>query len=635
MQDRPRVDMEEVSMDEVSQSDFIEIDLNDVQVADAPRAEITNAVQAFKMTMQRSVIDPVVRQYQPGKNLAAAVGHGLFCDKDGLSLKATVKTVASAGVAGAASMFSFKPAKDAVLYLTDLITGGATTYFPAQDAVITLSQFGNVTRTIIVVNFMARSMFDKYFTKTNEDVVYLMVETPRGPAVVRVPRSLGEKIADAAKVGGRKLFDLISAIGSNFPVLFTLIETNPAMAFTSFVAFIPLSLYGMDNLKLHPETVYAARSAEVNYMRKQLQTFCLLPRAKQISIMNKIKEMEEGNHPNKDKMIYGMLLNLSKPEEAAGENDIVHIMENHADEWYKEITAKGLGALCGFSQLPFTEASGVSIARLFADPTSAGAIAAGVISAIISFLPTVGLGYKGGESVGKKMFYKHPSLGLMLNPELRDTLKWLVLGINLFAGGTSIKFTYDAAKDLANLCNLSAEATRILQGSLIGVNYTASSIAFGQFMIDAMDELVVFLSRHYADEESQRLLEFVNGYTQLIGVIDNMNVENYCELMVRWKMAGPSQLKNTLHAIFSEQIKSDVAYQAFQRDLSKMHDLVNGLTDSNTVVLGDRLTNDTYIVTPNFLDRHVGLRRRHLPQDGAGDVEMDIGTQFDRHSQAL
>lgn len=631
MQDRQA----DTGMEAVRESDFVEINLNDVPVEAMPRAEIANAVQAFKITMHRSVIDPVVRQYQPGKNLAAAVGHGLFCDKDGLSLKASVKTVASAGVAGAASMFSAKPAKDAVLYLTDLITGGATTYFPGQEAVITLSQFGNITRTIILVNFMARSMFDKYFTKTDEDVVYLMVETPRGPGVVRLPRSIGEKIADAAKLGGRKLFDLISAIGANFPVLFTLMETSPAMAFTSFIAFIPLSLYGMDNLKLHPETVYAARSAEANYMRKQLQTFCLLPRPQQISIMNKIKEMEQGGHPNKDKIIYGMLLNLAKPDDAPGEADLVHIMENHADEWYKEITAKGLGALCGFSQLPFTVSAGVSVARAFADPTSAGAIAAGVISGIVAFLPTVGLGYKGGESVGKKLFHKHPSLGVMLNPELRDTLKWLVLGINLLAGGTSVKFTYDSAKDFANLCKLSEQATRILQGTLIGVNYTASSIAFGQYLIDAMDELVVFLSRHYADEESQRLLEFVNGYTQLIGVIERMNVENYCELMVSWKMSGPSQLKNTLHAIFSEQITSDVAYQQFQYDLSKMHDLVNGLNDSNTIVLGDRLNHDTYIVTPNFLDRHLGLRRRHPRQSADGDIEMDISTQFERNGLAL
>jgi len=246
---------------------------------------------------------------------------------------------------------------------------------------------------------------------------------------------------------------------------------------------------------------------------------------------------------------------------------------------------------------------------------------------LLAFLPTVGLGYKGGNEVGRKMFLEHPSLGTIVNPDFRDTLKWLVHGLNLIAGGTSVAFTYNASKDFANLVKLSAEATRIFQLSMIGGAYVGSSIAFGQFFIDAMDELVLFFAKYHADEETRRLMNFVQGYTQLLKVMESMNQENYCDLLANWKLVGHSELSNTLHAIFSEQL-SDAQYAKLQQDLTAIYDLTHGLKDSHHAVLGERLTNDVYIVAPRFLDRHQGLRRRKPVRDPRGEFEDDLEMQF-------
>ena len=627
MQGRLNEGIEEVSINTIEECDWIEIDLGDPQVDAIPRVAIASATQAFKVCMRQFVINAAVKAYEPPMSLPKAVAHGLFYENGEFSIKQTVKTVGSAGLAGAASMFAFKPAKDAVIYLTRLFTGDTTSYFTGQEAVIALSQFGNVTRTIVLINFMSRNMFDKFINKTPEEIVYLTVEKPQAPGVVRLPKSVLGNVWEKTKFGSRKLFDLGNAVCANLPVLFNLIDTSPAMAFTSFFAFIPLSLFGMDHLKLRPESKYTARSVEVNYMREQLFTFLLLPRARQNEIIENINWIEESNQPDKDKVMFGMLLNLAKPEESVEERALIRILQDHPTEWYKKAVAGGMGGMSAFAQLPFAEISGVSIARLFADPSSSGAIAAGILAAILSLLPTVGLGFRGGEEAGRKLFVKHPSLGTIVNPELRDTLKWLVIGINLLAGGTSISFTYSASKDFASLMNLSAEASRIFKLSMISANYVNASSAFGQYFINAIDELVLFIAKHHSDEETQRLMSFINGYTKLISIMESINIENYCDLMANWKLAGHSEVSRTLHALFSEQL-SDLQYAKFQQDLSEAYDLPHGLKDSHAVILGNRLVKDTYIVSPSFLDRHQGLRRRRPVRDVSGEIGDEIEMQF-------
>ncbi len=621
MQDRP---IDEPEGTGIHEDDFIEINLSDLQVdAALPR----NATQAFQSCMQQFVINSIVRDYEPPKSLPKTVIHGLFCDKGEFSAKQSTKTVLSAGIAGAASLFAIKPSKDAVSILAQLITNNPYATFVGQEAVVALAQFGNMTRTIILLNYMSRNMFDKYFNATPDSAAYLKVETPRRPGTIRIPKTLLENISEKSQLGGRKIFDLASAAGANFPVLFSLLSSSPAMAFTSFFAFLPLSLFGMDNLKLLPDKKYPARTVEVNYMREQLHTFLLLPRAKQLAIMDKIQMLEESQHPNKDKAIFGALLNLARPDNSMEEMELIKILQEHVSKWYEKPVTYGVATLSSYSQLPFTAAAGLSIARLFADPNSAEAIATGVLCSMLAFLPTVGLGFKGGRKVGAELFVEHPTLGMTVNPELRDTLKWLVLGINLLAGGTSVTFTYYASSDLANLLRLSEEATRILQCCAIGAAYTGSTITFGQYFVDAMDELTVFFAKHNATEETRRLMSFITGYSQLINVMESMNAENYCDITANWKLAGNSEMSKTLHAIFSAQL-SDNDYRKLQQDLTAAHDVEHGLEDSHTVVLPDRMVADTYIVAPSFLDQHPGLRRRRPVRDVRGEASDDIEMQF-------
>lgn len=626
MQGRPNEGMEEVSASEVTQSDFIEINLNDVQVDAVPRVEIASATQAFKVCMRQFVIRTAVQEYGESRGLVSAVAHGLFGEDGEFSLKQTVKSVGSAGLAAAACTFSLKPAEEAVKILSELISGEA--YFPGQQAVVALSQLGNVTRTFILVHFSSRKMFDKYFNKTPEAVVFLTMEKPVGPGVVRIPKSTLARIWEGAKFSGRKIFDVSNGVAANIPVLLTTLGANAGIAITSFAAFLPLYVFAMDDLHFLPQKKYPARNVLVNYMRNQLHTFMMMTPQRQAAIIAKIKTAEERVREDedpelKDKELFTLLLNLSRPEESEEEQRLIRLLQDYPDEWYKKVVANGLGGLSGFTQLPFTEATGVQVARLFADPSSAGAIAAGVLCALLSLLSTVGLGAKGGYSVGEKMFIKHPTLGMIVNPELRDTLKWLVLGINLFAGGTSITFTYNATKDFANLIKLSAEATRILEFCMIGTNYFGSSIAFGQYVIDAMDEVAVFIAMHYGDAKTKRLIDFVTGYSRLIQVMERMNVENFCDMTSNWMLAENTELSNIVRAMVSEQL-SDAAYAQFRQDLTDAFDVAHGLKDSHTDVLGARLTNDTYIVSPSFLDRHQGLRRRAPVRGAEGDIEIQI-----------
>lgn len=638
MQGRPRADMEEVRMDEVSQSDFIEIDLNDPQVDAVPRVAIADATHAFKVCMRQFVIQTAVQEYGESKGLVSSIAHGLF-GKDGeFSLKQTVKTVGSLGLAAAASTFSIKPAEEAVKYLTELFTG--TSYFPGQQAVVAVSQLGNVSRTIILVSFSSSKMFDKYFNRTPEAIVYLTMETPVGPGVVRIPKSTLAHIWEKTKFSGRKIFDVSNSVAANIPVLLTTLVANPGIAITSFAAFLPIYVFAMDDLKFHPEKKYPAREVMINYMRNQMHIFLMLPPERQAAIIAKIKSVEESERADdedkelKDKELFTLLLNLSRPDESEEELKLIRILQDYPTEWYKKVVANGLGGMSAFSQLPFTEAAGVQVARLFADPSSASAIATGVIFALLSALPTLGLAAKSGYAVGQKMFMKHPTMGMIVNPELRDTLKALVLGINLIAAGTSITFTYNATKDFANLLKLSAEATRILEFCMIGTNYTFCTIAFGQYVIDAMDELAVFVARQYGDAKTKRLIDFVAGYSRLIQVMERMNVENFCDLTANWMLAGKTELANTVRAVASEQL-SDAAYAKFRQDITDAYDLANGSKDSHTDILGARLTNDTYIVSPSFLDRHQGLRRRNPARDPRAELGDDIEMQFEGNTKTL
>lgn len=631
MQGRP------VEMEEVTQSDFIEINLNDVQVEAIPRVEIADATHAFKVCMRQFVIKTAVQEYGEQRGLVSAIAHGMFCEDGKISLKKIVKTAGSAGLAAAASTFSLKPAEEAVKYLSELFTG--ETYFPGQQAVVAVSQLGNVTRTIILVNFSSSKMFDKYFNRTPEAIVFLTMETPVGPGVVRIPKSTLARIWEKVIFSGRKIFDVSNAVAANLPVLLTTLGANAGIAITSFAAFLPLYVFAMDDLHFYPEKKYPARDVLVNYMRNQLHTFLMMTPDRQAAIIAKIKTAEEREREDedpeiKDKELFTLLLNLSKPDESEEEQRLIRILQDYPDEWYKKVVANGLGGMSAFSQLPFTEAAGVQVARLFADPSSASAIAAGVIFALLSALPTLGLAAKSGYSVGAKMFMKHPTLGTIVNPELRDTLKWLVMGINLIAGGTSITFTYNATKDFANLIKLSAEATRILEFCMIGTNYTFSTIAFGQYVIDAMDELAVFIAKQYGDEKTKRLIDFVTGYSRLIQIMEKTNVENFCDITANWMLAGDpeaeNELRDTMRAMVSAQL-SDAAYAKFRQDLTDAYDVAHGLKDSHTDVLGARLTNDTYIVSPSFLDRHQGLRRRVPVRGAEGDIEM----QFESSASSL
>lgn len=630
MQDRQLPeDIEVVDASGLTQDDFIEIDLGDaVQVpADGEQPAIKCTADAFKFCMNQTVLSSLSAAYPPPESYAKGVMRGLFYEADQFSWKKTAINAASLGLGGAASMFAIKPAEKAVIYMTRIITqlatGTAADYFVGQEAVVVMAQVMNMSRSILLITLFTNGVFKTFLIKTPEAEKYLRVETPVAPGTIRIPKSLLKKFADMAKIGGRKTFDLISAIVSNLPVLLTIWGSSPAIALTAFVATLPLGFVGMGGLQLTPEHKYKPQTLEANYMRQQLCTFMMLPRAAQNAILDKLKTLQDSNHPNKEKVIYGMLLNLCKPD-SMEEMELIRIMKEDPETAAAKINKYLFAGWGAASQIPFAEASGVDVARLFANPTSPEAIALGVLSVLVSLLPTIGFGWRGGKRAGTQMFVKHPTLGQIVNPELRAFLKSFIMCLNAFAGGILTSFTYEAAQDFANLINLQAEAAAILEAACIGTAYIGSQAALGQFCLDAIDEIVLFLAQHSSSEDTRRLMNFVNGYTQLIKLVETMNAENYVDLTANWKLAGKSELSKTLHALMSQEL-NDNEYVNLQMRLTAAFDLAHGYQNSGTAVLEDRLTQDQYLVSESFLDHHQGLRRR---RPAVNDVNDDIEMQF-------
>ncbi|HTM64508.1 MAG TPA: hypothetical protein VL360_08445 [Gammaproteobacteria bacterium] len=622
--------LEVIDASGLQSDEFVEIDLGDA-VRIGPDAEIQCATDAFKACIHDTLQKSLNAEYAPARSVPKGVVHGLFCEQGSFSFKKTAINAASAALGGAASLFALTPARNAVIYMTRIITqlssGTASDYFPGQESVVVLAQFMNMTRTVVIISIFANGIFHSFLVKASNAENYLKTETPTAPGKVRLPKTIFEKIKRNATIGGRKTFDLISAVAGNLPIIFTLWSESQVKAILAFLSIMPIGIIGMGGVKFERDHTYLPQKLEADYMRQQLAVFLMLPREKQNKIMEKIKAILDSDHSNKEKVIFNLMVNLCKPEDIIQDEETIEIMRKHPEKTAEIIFSHATGILGGFSQLSFMESSGVGVANLFSNPTSPGAIATGVIAAITSFLPTVFFGYRGGRRAGMQLLSKTPTLAEVINPELRAGLKSFIHGLNILSGGILINFAYKAAKDFSNLLKLQAEAEAILAASFVGVSYIGSTIAIAQYCLDAIDEIVLFLARNTSDEESQRLINFVNSYIQMIKILESMNTENYVDITANWKMLGGSELSKTLHAIYSNEL-SDQQYHDLQMRLREAYELAKGLKNTNAVILPDRLSDDSYVVSESFLDRHqhLGLRRRHPVQNS--DYENDIEMQF-------
>ncbi len=592
---------------------------------DSPAEELVfaNATEAFLHCIEQCISHKIAIERTAPVSTIKSAAQGLFYRDDQFSWRETARTVTAIGLGVGASLFSVQPAKDAVADLAVLFTNNPNATFAGQEVVETIAQVCNTTRTGTIAAFMTTRMLHRYLDRSSTAVDYLKLELPRRPGVSKPKKSCQNKAGDFTRLWGRRAFDLASAVGANFSILFYMWNINKGLGFTAFIASIPTLWYGMDNTQLIPVKQYPARRVLLNYMREQLTTLLLLPAIRRQEIINHIKLIDERQHPNKHMVIFNLLVNLTKPEEQArAQEDITIILQAHPTPLAKKVFAEATAELGLFSQVPFVEATGVGIARLFADPTSPTAIALGTLAAILAIRPTLSFGHKSGKRAGLQMFSENTTMGAIVNPLLRDHLKRLLLFLNLFAGGTSIAFAYNFSKDFANLLNLQDTAKQIFQCVIIGTAYTGSTIAISQILIDAMDELLVFIAKRHEDNETRELIDFVSGYMQLMNVMETMRRENFVDIMANWMLAAPSNLSNTLHTIFSEQLTDD-EYAALQQDLTAAYDVAHDLQNSRTTVLGAKKSKDAYIVAESFLTAPAGLRRRKTSRQDSLENQFD------------
>lgn len=594
----------------------------------------TNATEAFLCCIEQCITHKLALERDPPVSVVKSLVQGLFYRGNEFSWAETAKTTAAIGIGAGASLFSVAPAKNAVSDLAVLFTNNPNATFAGQEVVATVAQVCNVTRSATVAALMANRMMHRYLDKSSTAVDYLKIESPRAPNTNKPVKSCKTKAGEFVTLWGRRSFDLASAIGANFSILFYMWNINKGMGFTAFIASIPNLWFGMDNTKFIPVKQYPARRELVNYMHEQLTTLLLLPAERRSEIITRIKLLDERQHPNKHIVIFNLLVNLTKPEEHEwAQEQITIILREHPTTLPKKAFAQATAGLGAYSQVPFVEATGVGIARLFDDPTSPTAIALGVLAAMLAILPTLGFGYKSGKRAGLQMFSEGTTTGKIVNPLLRDHLKRLVLFLNLFAGGTSIAFAYNFSKDFANLINLQGTAQQIFQCVLIGAAYVGSTIAIGQVLVDAIDELLVFIAKRHEDVEMRNLIDFVSGYVQMMSVVENMRQDNYIDITANWMLAAPSQLAETLHTVFSERL-SDDEYAQFQQHLSSAYDLAHELKNSNRAVLAAKKSKESYVVAESFLTAHTGIRRRK-PILSRLDSEDDIEIQFQRNTMSL
>lgn len=612
-----------------SAGDMITIDLGDAAPADTRKDqkkeednEIEHATEAFRICLNQCITSVFTRAYHPPMSWPRTIYDGLLCEDGKFSWIKTGKVGLVGGIGVAASLFSISPAKQAVKTLTQLITQNTAAKFSGESAIILVSQIANTGRTAILASYSAIHMLNTLLTKQSAATNFLKITKPIPLGDKRKPKSFLANAWEKTQLAARGSLDLSCAVGANFSVLFSLWNINKAEAFAAFFADITISWFGMNGLQLWPTTKYPARRVIVDYLREQLHTFLVLAPERQKEILDKLNRIQASPAPDKDKLIYALLLNLAEPESPlpAAKKQVQALPE---ESWARKLFSNGIGGICATVQLSFVEASGVGIARVFKHPTSSIAIALGITSALFALLPCVGFGFKGGKHAAEDMFSDHPTLGKIVNPAYRDKLKWLVLFINLFAGGTSITFAYNATSDFSHLLKLKKEVERILELTAAGTAYVGSTITVGEYMVNALDELLVYIAARHSNEETQRLINFVTGVNQFINTIDSMNKENFLDVCVNWSFAGHGELFRTLHTIYSEEL-SDGEYKKFQDDLSVAFNFSHKLTDSKTQVLPDRLIQSDYVVVKSFAEleksSHATLRQRKNARLFSGDT---------------
>lgn len=147
--------------------------------------------------------------------------------------------------------------------------------------------------------------------------------------------------------------------------------------------------------------------------------------------------------------------------------------------------------------------------------------------------------------------------------------------------------------------------------SFASVCFIGTGLVNGYYMLNALDQVLIYFARRCANEDIQRLYSFVIEMREMHNVLLEITEDNYLKLLA-WKMDADSSESNNLshlmHSIFDERL-NDREYARLQRDIN-----------IEKLIVRDRshLQLREYTVMKSYFDQyaddqkrlHPGLRRR-------------------------
>ncbi len=574
--------------DKEKKEEFVDIPLDDSGKKDTT-SEFKDAVDAFKTLLDESVINAVSKQYTPPMNIFEATWDAFYEDEK-FSWAKTLKVAGALAIGGLASVFTVTTSASSAHILQTAFKDKTHIDLTHKNILTRFFQIANTGESAALGTFSGMSLIEAYLGKLTPAEKFLTFEDV----------SCGEQ----AKRYGRKTFDLICAAAANVPTFFFAKSTNVYLAVLTALANTSISWLGVSSLPLTPSNIHPARRIELAYMHEQLETFLKLPSTQQIAIMDEIDAIRKVNDVDKHKKIYARLLNLAKPAQEVAADEI-KIQQEYHQPTLQQVIANSLAVYMTLGQINYTEGTYHGISHAFKDSGSAPAIATGSLAALFSVLPNVGFGYSSGTAIANSVMTDNVPLAKLYLSKTREILKYTIGVISLFAGGTTMAVSLNAAIGYAQLTHMKEKLTDILKITESVVGYSGGVMIDAYYTMRLCDEILIYLAQRCGDEPTKRLFTFTLEMRRLHKILGDMNNENYLE-MLRWKMEGNTELSNILHVIFDNRM-SEGEYLKTQQDLNK-----------NGVIVRNRGLLPHYQVIPSFFarqaeenqQRHPGLRHR-------------------------
>ena len=557
------------------------------------RPAALNPATAFQCLLDETVLAAASKHYQPPNSFFRALLDTVL--KDGKFSWQLLLILGSAlGFGAIAAMFALKPAKNAVELIDKILQTKVDKSLPVKHVFVIIAQSANCGRSALIVSHVTYKMINTYLAHT----------TP-AEQVLKFDQATA---CEYAVQVGRKFFDLAASVAANIPVFLLSRSLGTPLAVLTSLANVSFAWLGMQGLTLNPKTVHPAKVVELVYLEEQLQTFLKLDLQEQMTILKDLAALEAlPLTSEKHRLVYLRIFNLANPTCYSQTPCTVELQAQREREVVKHVGPILTGIAGVVSQLPFAEASGVGVAKLFKNPKSPGAASAGVIAALLSLLPCVGFGYRGGKVGGGRILSDEIALATLFQPRTRAAFKYLLLLLNPLAGGTSFYFSYQTCQDVAKLFHMSETLADFLKGTYISIATIGTNVAMGNCLLNLLDDVCIYFAERCADIEVKRLFHFVLSMRHFQHVFAYTNNESYLTIL-RWKLEGNTLLSKTMAAALKERLTPG--------EYRKTQEKVN----LEKILLPNPETLEQYQLVPSFFAKEAaaksaeqpGLRRRFV-----------------------